>query len=383
MAVFYKDQNEHLAHEAFIRRASKLQHDFMLKGSYITRQYFSNPSERIPADLDWSYLPKIENPENAETIFSTWVVEVTEMALDDNVTFRSFNENRFWRGIDYAMADDFPTVNTDIKCWVGQTQVNFSMDISFNLPINIPPVPLQYQTIAGERFVVPKTVPLALQISWKIHQTLVRPRFKDLFDLIHLVQHPSFTVETRDSAFKELLQECQSDNVSKSRILYFLNYKINLLFPNNSIDKNWHYWRFGELPSQDFNNILSYDQAIYITSPHKIPENLSLFISLFKEHMEKAGFDQELAKKLPEDTIIPMLHFESDQTIEHIDNKNNILIDEPRSERIEETKENSISNAEETLIHTHSSNAAKNNKPSENKLFAFINKILNRHNNRQ
>lgn len=302
MAVFYQDQNEQLAHEAFIRRASKLQHDFMLKGSYITRQYFSNPSERIPADLDWSYLPKIENPEDAETIFSTWVVQVTEMTLDDNVTFRSFNENRFWRRIDYAMADDFPTVNTDIMCWVGQTQVNFPMDISFNLPINVPPVPLQYRAISGEQFVVPKTVPLALQISWKIHQTLVRPRFKDLFDLMHLVQHPSFSVKTRDSAFEELLLECQSDNVSNSRILSFLHHKINLLFPNNSIDTNWNYWRFGSQSIQNINDILSYDQAVYITSSHNISENLTVFISSFEASMKKAGFDQELAKKLPEDT---------------------------------------------------------------------------------
>jgi hypothetical protein len=39
---------------------------------------------------------------------------VTELDLDDGVMFRSFRENAFWRYIDYAMADDFPTVNTDI-----------------------------------------------------------------------------------------------------------------------------------------------------------------------------------------------------------------------------------------------------------------------------
>src|SRR5687767_5705880 len=107
-----------IAYEAFIRRAAALDLPFMLKGSYVTRQYFSDPEDRIPNDLDWVYLNRLEYKDDATGAFDEWMIMISEMYENDGVHFRSFRENKFWRMIDYAMADDFPTVNTDLDCWV-------------------------------------------------------------------------------------------------------------------------------------------------------------------------------------------------------------------------------------------------------------------------
>ena len=131
---------EMLAYEAFIRRAAELNLPFMLKGSYVTRQYFQNPADRIPNDLDWVYLASLENPQEAVQKLDDWMIRVTEMFDNDGVRFRSFKENAFWRLIDYAMAGDFPTTSTDLKCWIGEDMVDpCRIDISLNLDVEVPP----------------------------------------------------------------------------------------------------------------------------------------------------------------------------------------------------------------------------------------------------
>jgi len=44
-----------IAYEGLIRRFAESHHyfPFMLKGSFLTRQYFPAHIERIPQDLDW------------------------------------------------------------------------------------------------------------------------------------------------------------------------------------------------------------------------------------------------------------------------------------------------------------------------------------------
>jgi len=289
---------EMLAYEAFIRRASKINFPFMLKGSYVTRQYFQDPKDRIPADLDWVYLEKLNDEQTTKEKLNEWVTLVTEVSLGDNVTFRSFQDNVFWRRIDYAMDDDFPTVNTDILCWVGEEEIEFGLDVSFNLDIPQSPIPLLYKPLIGAEFIFEKTVPISLQVSWKIHQTLVRPRFKDLFDLIHLVKHNSFDDETLKLSIKALLDECKADNVNLIRLKYFLNYDLNKLFPNKSIQKSWEYWRHN-IYDDNYRGIISYfDKAEYITSVANLPEELPLFICEFKKAMEIKGWTIDIYNNL-------------------------------------------------------------------------------------
>ena len=172
--------------EGFLRRASLVDLPFMVKGSIITRQYLPYPDMRQVADLDWVYLKYLDQDADAGAIFSDWATQVTEAVIFDHIEFQSFRKNDFWRRIDYAMHDDFPTVNTDLTCWVdGKLNDWLGLDISYNLDIDFPPVELMYQPVKGKPFLLKYTCPLSLQVSWKLRQLLGRPRLNDVFDLIH------------------------------------------------------------------------------------------------------------------------------------------------------------------------------------------------------
>ncbi|MCC6369982.1 MAG: hypothetical protein IT236_03135 [Bacteroidia bacterium] len=295
-----KKTNELIAQEAFIRRASSINAEFMLKGSFITRQYFPSPKDRIPADLDWVYLNRLSELDDARQTFDRWAIEVTELELNDGVKFRSFKENNFWRMIDYAMADDFPTINTDIRCWIGEEMVDFTMDVSFNLDIDYLPESLYYQPLQGEPFTVPRTAPLSLQVSWKIHQTLVRPRFKDIFDLTFLVQHPQFNESVLKDALQALVNECSADNVDLSTFRFFLTGDFEKLFPNNSLKTTWNYWRHDIHEKGNYS--IFYDSAEEITDVLVLPESLADFITNFKTTLEYAGLTEDLMNSLPVST---------------------------------------------------------------------------------
>jgi hypothetical protein len=202
--------------EPFIRRAAIVGGPFVLKGSYLTRQYLPDPDSRIPGDLDWVGTGQRDAEE-----LDPWLVDATNISLDDGVRFRCFPENSFWRGIDYAMDDDFPTVNTDLLAWVGDECFELcGRDVSFGLKLDPPPVAIQYRPIQGEPFYVPATCALDLQIAWKLHQTLVRPRFKDLVDLTWLLQHNR--VDGR-VVMQALQDECRHDDTPIERFNWLLD----------------------------------------------------------------------------------------------------------------------------------------------------------------
>jgi hypothetical protein len=247
-------------------------------------------------------LEEITENETASLVFSEWATAVSELELDDGVKFQRFQFNRFWRRIDYAMSDDFPTVNTDIKCWVDGVEVEFGMDVSFNLDVEQPPVQLLYKPLSGKDFIVPLTVPMSLQVSWKIHQTLIRPRFKDLFDLTHLVKHPAFDQKALDDALQALVNECYADGISSNKIERFLYFDIGNLFPNYSLIETWDYWRNDIKKDIFVRNISDIGQAADITNINKLPLNLSVFLEQFERQMKKAGFTSKLFLNLPKAT---------------------------------------------------------------------------------
>ena len=140
-----------IAIEGLLRNASFIDAPFMAKGSIITRQFFPEISMRHVQDLDWVYLEKIDDMALAGNIFSNWLIEVTERNEDPRVWFRSFRDNNFWRMIDYAMDDDFPTTNTDLYCIIDDKEVvdPLGLDISFNLDIDFPPEEIIYHPSYG------------------------------------------------------------------------------------------------------------------------------------------------------------------------------------------------------------------------------------------
>lgn len=295
---------ELIAYEAFIRRASKLELPFMLKGSYVTRQHFPNPALRTPHDIDWVYLHPIGSAEEAERIFSDWATQITELAADDGVRFRSFRENAFWRILDYAMADDFPTTNTDLVCWVdGQEFDRFSLDISFNLPLDVPSEPLWYQPVRGKPFLVPHATPLALQVAWKLHQTLVRPRFKDLFDLLYLLKRSDFTPAVRHQTLAALAKECAADGTNLGRLRWLLAGKLAPLFTQTRVAEAWLAWRHGRPVNYNWRPP-SYEWAASVTDPTSLPRHLEDFEQQLRLAFLFAGFEEEIAR-LPAAPALP------------------------------------------------------------------------------
>jgi hypothetical protein len=286
---------EILGYEAFLRRASELDLPFMLKGSYVTRQYFTDPTARIPQDLDWVYLAPIRSGDEARQLFDAWATLVTERQLADGVVFRSFQADAFWRMIDYAMADDFPTVNTDMPFEVAGLGSDFlRVDISFNLPLAIPGEPLIYRPLQGEPFLLAHTTPLALQVAWKLHQTLVRPRFKDLFDLLHLLRHPDFTPTARQQCLDTLRQECRADNTDPTRLHWLLAGNLAPLFADVPVATAWHMWRHD--PSTPYYGF--YERARIITDASLLPATLAEFQAQLQAAFQHAGFEAGSAQLL-------------------------------------------------------------------------------------
>ncbi|MES3023050.1 MAG: nucleotidyl transferase AbiEii/AbiGii toxin family protein [Pseudomonadota bacterium] len=275
--------------EAFIRRAALVDGPFMLKGSHVTRQYLREGWRRIPADLDWVGLGALDAKE-----LTKWVTAVTEVELDDGIRFRSFSENAFWRKIDYAMDDDFPTVNTDLLAWVGEAPIEIAaMDVSFGLKLQPPPRRLAYRPLFGEAFDVPRSCALELQIAWKLHQCLARPRFKDLLDLILLLRDNAV-----DSAliWHALEDECRHDGTPIARFNWLLDCAIGLhphwrsmqsaahsaeeYFPtwrNTGVGKRPVYWVESELA------------VIYIEG-NDLPRDFANFLAELADRLKGAGF---------------------------------------------------------------------------------------------
>lgn len=220
-----RDMNEHavlrlVAEEAFLRRAAIVDGPFMLKGSYVTSQQIDQAWRRMPGDLDWVGLGALDANE-----LTAWATAVTETDCDDGIRFDSFSKNAFWRDIDYAMDDDFPTVNTSLDAWIGDQHRDVDIDVSFGLRLEPPPQSLLYQPRMGEAFTVNKSVATELQMAWKLHQCMVRPRFKDMMDIVLVLR-----ANTVDAAVIRavLEEECRRDKTPMERFNWLLDQTIVL-----------------------------------------------------------------------------------------------------------------------------------------------------------
>lgn len=208
------------AYEAFIRRAARVNMPFMLKGSLVTRQYLKHLQPiRYTGDIDWVCLTPV-NQHAIRKILDDWMIAVTETELDDGVVFRSFSENCFWRMIDYALDDDFPTVNTDLFVWIDGVEHEFLLDVSLNMKLDLPPVSVSYQPLIGDTLSLPYVVSLEQQIAWKLHQTIIRPRFKDMLDITWLLNEN--TIDSQ-AVWQALLSESQRDKADVSLLKLLLD----------------------------------------------------------------------------------------------------------------------------------------------------------------
>jgi hypothetical protein len=235
-----------LAFEGFLRRAVDKEEKFILKGSLLTRQYLKEKRTRAALDLDFIYGDFIDNDGDVEGIFTNWVTKVTETEVKDNIKYRSFKENKFWRSIDYAMHDDFPTTNTDLSCLINESEIPVvGLDISWNLLLQENPIPLLYEPIEGDAFVIAYSVPLATQIAWKLHQSIVRPRAKDLIDIILILESNKLTKKQIETIGKVFASECSKDKIDHLRLNYYTEGKVSefLIKRKNDLDESYNgYW---------------------------------------------------------------------------------------------------------------------------------------------
>lgn len=282
-----------LACETFLRNSSYWESPFMIKGSLITRQFFENPEARHIQDIDWVYLNHIEDYELAGQVFSEWVTKITEMSGDERVRFRSFKENDFWRRIDYAVKDDFPTVNTDLLYYFEEKEEEIEFDISFNLEVLFPPEELLYKPIFGTPFKLPKVCPYAHQVSWKLHQLLFRPRLKDIFDLIHLLNHERFNQEEFEKIIFALKKECKRDGIYVNKIIPYINYG---LVQNLGIVSDVFRHFFGRPLPKDFKEAKIPDYEIgWFTSRQYFPyKRKSELLKHFGAVLRDRGFEAKM-----------------------------------------------------------------------------------------
>lgn len=258
------DQERRLyALEALLRRISLVDMPFILKGSLLTRQFLDNQVKRNVVDIDFLYGGKIYDTDDAEEIFTDWMIQATELDLDDGVLFESFRRNEYWESIDYAMADDFPTTSTDIgyqfkdEVEEDRPYQYLSLDVSFNLEMEIEPVPLDYTSEFFENFLVPRTTPLSIQVAWKLHQTIVRPRIKDLYDLQYLLSHDSYDKQALMETLQTLVNECSFDrSITKTDIKRVLVDDLDDLYLSLRCDYDLNKYA-GETPNYIYFKILA------------------------------------------------------------------------------------------------------------------------------
>lgn len=204
------------AYEGLIRRSAQSHKyfPFMLKGSFLTRQYFPLHIERKPQDLDWVCLEPLVDRHDAKNHLKEWIHHLTTVELNDEIRYTSFSKDNFGWELDYVMSEDFPTVNTHISAWVNGQETELSIDVSFNLEIKDIDEGLTFHPLFGHDFKLLQTPSLATQIAWKLHQCMVNPRYKDIFDLTYLLRHLSFAdIFAQLSAVEVLKAECERDGI--------------------------------------------------------------------------------------------------------------------------------------------------------------------------
>ena len=111
---------------------------------------------------------------------------------------------------------------------------------------------------------------------------------------MYLVQHTTFDKNTLQLSKQALINECIADNVDLHKLNYFFDYEIDKLFPNNSINETWDYWRHNKNKQNYRGNILYYDKAENLTDIENLPINLSVFLNQFMEILKNRGLNIEL-----------------------------------------------------------------------------------------
>lgn len=278
------------AYEEIIRRAALINAPFMLKGSFVTRSYFPNPENRIPGDLDWVYLEKMTDPKETERIFTNWLRQIVAMEGQGSIKL-NLPENHYWLMVDYAMEDDFPTVYGCLTFWDDalKTGDDLDIEISFNLPVKNESLPCAIQLLDQSIVNFPHCPTLEIQIAWKLHQCIIRPRFKDIVDLDAMFRSTSYRDIMRDKIIDLLLEECQLNKDNTFLIASFFAQDYEVLFQRMDLKQEWLNWRI--TPRKFGNYSASICEEIF---PNwHVPKNFYDLLDSFTVLLRTKGFTQD------------------------------------------------------------------------------------------
>ncbi len=289
---------EYRANEYFIERSLYQKSNFLLKGSYLSRQFFRNPLMRNAIDLDWIYVGEELSKEEAGNVFGLWVDDIIKPTYPSiPLHFQNFDADHIWTMIDYAMSDDFPTLSTNLFGTMEGAEAPLWIEVSFNLPYFKKSSRLEYKTIDGRILKMNSYIPLGVQIAWKIHQCLVRPRFKDFVDIVELLHSPFFTENDFTSLFQMLFEECVNGDVPYDSLKLFFEGEYEELF--ESRDKMLAGWRtfkechviFREEDANDL-ELFSTNYSFVINTETMFGNKVASFWGYLKRNIDQSGIKE-------------------------------------------------------------------------------------------
>ncbi|HAS47102.1 MAG TPA: hypothetical protein DCS93_41855 [Microscillaceae bacterium] len=245
--------------------------------------------------MDWVCMKRFTSPKKAQKLFNKWLKAVTSLDLDDGVKFKSFREDNYWEDMEYGLLYDdmteLSTVGTKLAFELEDSiePEYMYLDISLHLEWQATPVSLLYQPMSGEPFTLAYTAPLSLQIAWKIHQTLIRLRIKDVHDLIWLLKHPSYDLEAIGETARYLIDEYYITRHTHQENLVQLKYfladefdKVNYYTASNDAQL-WRDWENYAAKNEIKNSVASFEAM-------RIELQASLEQSGFKEYIAVFGW---------------------------------------------------------------------------------------------
>ena len=217
---------------------------FVIKGSFLTSQYHRDPYKRLlnGGDIDLVYrnrhsnipvpekfgygsyhqfireIEKLLEKELVAIFYKLEEIMARKLNLQERPEFILEFEELGYGGIfrdsgtvalylvNYAADGDFTTVGLEI-C---DCKMSFEIDIAIDMPLHFQPETILYKTVGGKEVVLENTTPLLYQTAWKMHQILVRPRLKDLDDVIRFLAHIDFKDKNNfQTFFDEIISECR------------------------------------------------------------------------------------------------------------------------------------------------------------------------------
>ena len=131
--------------------------------------------------------------------------------------------------------------------------------------------------------------PFSLQVSWKLHQLLVRPRLKDVFDLIFLLKHDRFNSSEREKILYALKKECKRDGFPVTGLLYYLDGRSVKEKKKDSIKK----YLVRANHDENLDIIYDHDYKHFTNKEHFPFKKYSDILGEFQEQLLRCGFSEK------------------------------------------------------------------------------------------